>query len=391
MSLPVKSSSDSSKDEAEDRPMEEELDSFLGDRIRAGDPPQPLSEQGDSSSGWGSRQPVLGSILSRFDATCERFGLGSLVMMSLGMVPGKLWPPGGLWLVWSESVWLFVSTGQLLFSLPVALGVHETVLQSVFVIVASAWSSLIESPQSKSWSEAKLDKIPSVSGSEVFRGGELDERVLFPVNTRSWDTMGSWLLPPSGLSSMALVWGSEALFFRTGFGSSQPAPLTSQLLLSKPGASDEPAVASRFTTSCVGSVFPSSPDGVSKQPAAARCSPTPDTTSSLGNFPTLWPRRVAGSPAAFPPPKSASPWLESRFLLPKYDSTLFFIGFLFNWSLFDFSPLPGLRIRSRRAVSPAFHFALPRVAVLCDRAERVWPILHAVIVAVTQTHPQSMI
>ena len=51
MSLPVKSSSDSSKDEAEDKPMEEELDSFLGDRISAGDPPQPLSEQGDSSSG----------------------------------------------------------------------------------------------------------------------------------------------------------------------------------------------------------------------------------------------------------------------------------------------------------------------------------------------------
>lgn len=50
MSLPVKSSSDSSKDDAEDRPMEEELDSFLGERISAGDPPQPLSEHGDSSS-----------------------------------------------------------------------------------------------------------------------------------------------------------------------------------------------------------------------------------------------------------------------------------------------------------------------------------------------------
>ena len=51
MSLPVKSSSDSSKEEAEDRPMEEELESFLGERIRAGEPPQPLSEQGESSSG----------------------------------------------------------------------------------------------------------------------------------------------------------------------------------------------------------------------------------------------------------------------------------------------------------------------------------------------------
>lgn len=55
MSLPVKSSSDSSKDEADDRPIEEELDSFLGDRIRAGEPPQPLSEQGDSSSGRETR------------------------------------------------------------------------------------------------------------------------------------------------------------------------------------------------------------------------------------------------------------------------------------------------------------------------------------------------
>lgn len=63
MSLPVKSSSDSSKDEAEDRPMEEELDSFLGERISAGDPPQPLSEQGDSSSGWKSRdKPELSSV-----------------------------------------------------------------------------------------------------------------------------------------------------------------------------------------------------------------------------------------------------------------------------------------------------------------------------------------
>lgn len=75
MSLPVKSSSDSSKDEAEDRPMEDELDSFLGDLIRAGDPPQPLSD-GDSSSS-GCRSDSEG-----------RVGLGSLVMMSLGIVPG---------------------------------------------------------------------------------------------------------------------------------------------------------------------------------------------------------------------------------------------------------------------------------------------------------------
>ena len=51
MSLPVKSSSDSSNDEADDRPAEDELESFRGKRISAGEPPQPLSEQGDSSSG----------------------------------------------------------------------------------------------------------------------------------------------------------------------------------------------------------------------------------------------------------------------------------------------------------------------------------------------------
>ena len=50
MSLAVKSSSDSSNDEADDRQTEELLDSFRGERMSAGDPPQPLSEQGDSSS-----------------------------------------------------------------------------------------------------------------------------------------------------------------------------------------------------------------------------------------------------------------------------------------------------------------------------------------------------
>ena len=72
MSLPVKSSSDSSNDEAEDtQPAEDELESFRRKRISAGEPPQPLSEQGDSSSAFRSRDDpptpssmVLGSSVS---------------------------------------------------------------------------------------------------------------------------------------------------------------------------------------------------------------------------------------------------------------------------------------------------------------------------------------
>lgn len=78
-SLPVISSSDSSKDEAEDRHVEEELESFRKEIDGTGEPPHPLSEQGDSSSACWSRD----SLMSR-DCGPEP-GLG--VMTRRGMVP----------------------------------------------------------------------------------------------------------------------------------------------------------------------------------------------------------------------------------------------------------------------------------------------------------------
>lgn len=66
ISLPVKSSSDSSNDDAEDNPADEELDSFLWNRKGAGEPPHPLSEQGESSSGCkSSENPPMLNVKSR--------------------------------------------------------------------------------------------------------------------------------------------------------------------------------------------------------------------------------------------------------------------------------------------------------------------------------------
>lgn len=126
--------------------MEDELDSFLGERMRAGEPPQPLSEHGDSSSARGSRQELRSEeTVSKGGAPWERVGLGSLVIMSFGMVPGKLGVP----VRQGVSFWSSVSTSQQLVKSPAALGGHDTVLWSVFVISASVGSFVVDSPLSK--------------------------------------------------------------------------------------------------------------------------------------------------------------------------------------------------------------------------------------------------
>lgn len=150
----------------------------------------------------------------------------------------------------------------------------------------------------------------------------------FPtVKTPVSHTTCSWLVPP--WSSMALVGGFEALSSRSGI--------------------DSAAL------------------GVPEHPGDIGC------PSSRGNFPTLW--HVAGSPLApFPHPCSASVWLDSRFLLPKHDSTLFLIGVRFSWPL---NPLTG----SLRPASADLHFVLPveeEAMLVCARSERICPILHAV-------------
>lgn len=368
MSLPVKSSSDSSKDDAEDRQMEEESDSFLGERISAGDPPQPLSEHGDSSSPWESRHdPVVSSVraLSRAGGSWEGVGLGSRVMMSLGIVPGKLWPVTGPPPAWS------VRSGPRLGAerLHGSSGERETPPpSSIFVILASA-----PPPANKfslmCWSGADLAKLGAV-----------------PVTPPESGTAGSRVFPPSGWSSMA--GGSDALSSLACPGSSQPAALTSAVSVSKPAASEGPAAVRGLTVGPISSV---SGSGGTSELAADTANV--DTTSSLGNFPVLRSRGVVGPPASLSQPASAP--LDSRFLRPKHDSTLFFIGFLFQSWPRCFSLLPRLPMRSLLAFSPAFHFTLAEASAVCESSDGDWPIPHSVVVnlrlPVTQTHPQILL
>ncbi len=89
-SLPVKSSSDSSNDEAEDNPAEEELESFLWNRKGAGEPPQPLSEQGEYSSGCrSSEKPPMLKVKSLMCGLSWPGSKSSWVTISFGIILGN--------------------------------------------------------------------------------------------------------------------------------------------------------------------------------------------------------------------------------------------------------------------------------------------------------------